>query len=236
MSNPVILIADDDEHVLELLSLYLGREGFALLTARRGDEALQVAQTHEPDLIILDIMMPGMDGWEVCRELRKQSQIPIIMLSARDEDLDKILGLELGADDYVAKPFNPREVVARVKAVLRRTIVPQAETKPLVYPRLSIDLDQREVRVNGDLVALTPKEMELLWVLAANPGRVYSREQLLEQVWGYEYFGDTRTVDTHIKRLRKKLGSGSQRPWEIRTVWGAGYKFELQKEKAEVMR
>lgn len=236
MSNPVILIADDDEHVLELLSLYLGREGFALLTARRGDEALQAAQTHKPDLIILDIMMPGMDGWEVCRELRKQSQIPIIMLSARDEDLDKILGLELGADDYVAKPFNPREVVARVKAVLRRTAVPQAETKPLVYPRLSIDLDQREVRVDGNLVALTPKEMELLWFLAANPGRVYSREQLLEQVWGYEYFGDTRTVDTHIKRLRKKLGSGSRQPWEIRTVWGAGYKFELQKEKAEVMR
>lgn len=231
MENLTILVADDDEHVLELLSLYLGREGFTVLLARRGDEALQLAQTDKPALIILDIMMPGMDGWEVCRELRKQSHIPIIMLSARDEDMDKILGLELGADDYVAKPFNPREVVARVKAVLRRTTLPKAESKPVRYPGLSIDLDQREVRVDGDLVALTPKEMEMLWVLASNPGRVYSREQLLEQVWGYEYFGDTRTVDTHVKRLRKKLGTSLKHPWEIKTVWGTGYKFEVEKEK-----
>lgn len=231
MSTQTVLIADDDAQIRELLELYLTKEGFIVEQAADGAEAILKAQQLKPDLIVLDIMMPVMDGMEVCRQVRKFSRVPVIMLTARVEDEDRILGLELGADDYVAKPFNPRELVARVKAVLRR--VPCAETGPqaagdlLKFPDLLINRQEYVATSFGHPVQLTAKEMDLLWHMAAHPGRVFSREQLLESIWGYEYFGDTRTVDTHIKRIRQKLGVKEDSPWDIRTVWGVGYKFEV---------
>ncbi len=227
-----VLVADDDEKIRELLELYLSKEGFAVEQAADGAEAILKAQQLKPDLIVLDIMMPVMDGMEVCRQVRKFSKVPIIMLTARDEDEDRISGLELGADDYLSKPFNPRELVARVKAVLRRAPQGNAEIAPqdaiLSFPQLTINRQEYVAIALGHTMQLTAKEMDLLWHLAAHPGRVFSREQLLESIWGYEYFGDTRTVDTHIKRIRQKLGVQEDTPWDIKTVWGVGYKFEVR--------
>ncbi len=224
-TKPTVLVIDDDPHVLEIVSLYLGKEGFHVTTASDGEKALGCVETLVPDLIVLDLMLPGVDGLEVCRRIRKASSVPIIMLTARDEDLDKILGLELGADDYITKPFNPRELVARVKAVLRR-INGRAGEEGITLGNLEVNLQDYTVRLNRSEIPLTPRETELLYFLASRPGRVFSREQLLESVWGYEYFGDARTVDTHIKRLRHKLRPAEG--WGIKTVWGVGYKLELQ--------
>lgn len=226
--SQTILIADDDAQIRELLRMYFTKEGFNVVEAGDGAEALVKHHQYRPSLTILDIMMPVLDGMEVCRQIRKLSQAPIIMLTAKDEDDDRILGLEQGADDYVTKPFNPREVVARVKAVLRR--VPNAEftkASELVFPGLVVNIAEYKVTTNDKTVELTAKEMELLWYLASNPGRVFTREQLLEAIWGYTYYGDTRTVDTHIKRLRHKLEAKSDNAWDIKTVWGVGYKFEV---------
>ena len=214
----------------ELLELYLTKEGFAVVQAADGAEAILKAQQLKPDLMVLDIMMPVMDGMEVCRQVRKFSRVPVIMLTARTEDEDRIHGLELGADDYVSKPFNPRELVARVKAVLRRAPAReegQLEEDILKFPNLLINRQEYVATSSGNSVQLTAKEMDLLWHMASHPGRVFSREQLLESIWGYEYFGDTRTVDTHIKRIRQKLGVQEDSLWDIKTVWGVGYKFEV---------
>ncbi len=223
-----ILVADDDESIVELIMLYLRKDGFDVITARDGGEALRKITQHSPDLVLLDIMMPVKDGWEVCREIRQRYQLPVIMLTSRSEDYDKILGLELGADDYITKPFNPRELVARVRAVLRRSRQESSEPRLLQYRDLVINLDEFMVTKEGRPVPLTRKELELLWLLAGRPNQVFSREQLLSRIWGYDYTGDTRTVDTHIKRLRRKLGSGES--WDIKTVWGVGYKFEVKKD------
>ena len=231
MSAQTVLIADDDAKIRELLELYLTKEGFAVEQAADGAEAILKAQQLKPDLIVLDVMMPVLDGMEVCRQVRKFSRVPVIMLTARVEDDDRILGLELGADDYVGKPFNPRELVARVKAVLRRVQVaeaPAAGNDVLKFPNLLINRQEYAATAGGNTVQLTAKEMDLLWHMASHPGRVFSREQLLESVWGYEYIGDTRTVDTHIKRIRHKLGVQEDGPWDIKTVWGIGYKFEVR--------
>ncbi|NPV79260.1 MAG: response regulator transcription factor [Firmicutes bacterium] len=234
---PQILLVDDDENVLELLRLYLEKEGLSTTSAKNGQEAIQKARDQVPVLVILDVMLPDLDGWQVLKRLREDEPgLPIIMLTAKSEDHDKILGLELGADDYVAKPFNPIELVARVKAVLRRARQsdwPSAQTRPddkvINYPSLSVSLSEYEVRVEGEVVPFTRKEIELLWVLAGNPGKAFTREQLIQHVWGQDFYGDDRTVDVHIKRIREKLAPkpGEQRPWRIKTVWGVGYKFEL---------
>ncbi|HHW10757.1 MAG TPA: response regulator transcription factor [Firmicutes bacterium] len=223
-----ILVVDDEPNVLELVSVYLNREGFAVTTAEDGRKALELFDSVHPDLVILDLMLPELDGWEVCRYIRTAGQTPIIMLTARNEDLDRIVGLEMGADDYVPKPFNPRELVARVKAVLRRTrIMPADENQEILrFPYLEIDKLRHAARLKDAEIPLTPKEFDLLWLLASHPGRTYTREELLEHVWGYDYFGDDRTIDVHIKRLRKKL-EPEELPYRyIHTVWGVGYRFE----------
>ncbi len=219
---PTILIADDEKNIVQLTRMYLTSEGFGVETAGNGREALEKARLARPDLVLLDLMMPEMDGWEVCRRLRKESDVPIIVLTARDDDVDKVVGLELGADDYVTKPFNPRELVARVKAVLRRYNVGKAPTRVLRVGNLSVDPERHEVRVNGQLVELRPKEFDLLSTLARNPGMVFDRERLLKVAWGYDYYGDSRTVDVHVTWLREKLRGSTAR---IQTVWGVGYKL-----------
>ena len=229
MSGPLVLVADDDAQIRELLKLYFAKEGFTVAEAADGAETIVKVQQLSPSLVILDIMMPVLDGLEACRQIRKFSRVPIIMLTASADDDDRILGLEMGADDYIGKPFNPREVEARVKAVLRRS--PGAEAAAgdtLRFPSLEINRGEYTVTAFGRTEPLTAKEMELLWHLAAHPGRVFSREQLLESVWGYTYCGDTRTVDTHIKRIRQKIGAQDSTPWDIKTVWGVGYKFEVK--------
>ena len=231
MAGPLVLIADDDPQIRELLGLYFAKEGFAVAEAADGAEAIVKVQQLAPSLLILDIMMPILDGLEACRQIRKFSRVPIIMLTASADDDERILGLESGADDYIGKPFNPREVVARVKAVLRRVPesgVPAAGGDSLRFPGLELNRSEYTVTAFGRTEPLTAKEMELLWHLASHPGRVFSREQLLESVWGYTYCGDTRTVDTHIKRIRQKIGAHDSTPWDIRTVWGVGYKFEAK--------
>jgi two-component system, OmpR family, response regulator ResD len=229
LPEKTVLIADDDARIRELLTMYFEKEGFIVKTAADGAETIVKVQQLAPSLVILDIMMPIIDGLETCRQIRKFSRVPIIMLTACGEDDERILGLDNGADDYIAKPFNPREVVARVKAVLRR--VPAVEpdhSDVLRFPQLEINLGEYTATALGRAVSLTAKEMELLWHLASSPGRVFSREQLLESVWGYTYCGDTRTVDTHIKRVRQKIGAQESTPWDIKTVWGVGYKFEVK--------
>ncbi|MDO5323298.1 MAG: response regulator transcription factor [Clostridia bacterium] len=223
-----ILLVDDDPNIRQLVNLYLQKEGFEVMMADRGDEALKMFKASPPNLILLDIMLPGMDGWQVCREVRKISNIPIIMLTAKDETFDKVLGLELGADDYVAKPFDMKELVARIKAVSRRFQAADAPEKELVFPGLTININQYTVMYMGKELEMPPKELELLYFLASHPGMVFTREQLLEQVWGYDYFGDSRTVDVHVKRLREKLTEGEKLGWQIKTVWGVGYKFEVK--------
>ena len=226
-----VLIADDEEQIRNILSIYFKKEGFKVVEAADGAEALMQTQSAKPDIIILDIMMPVLNGLEVCKQVRKISDIPIIMLTAKDEDDDRILGLEIGADDYITKPFNTREVVARVNAVLRRSsqTVPSGKKEVLEFPNLMINLSEYRVVAFGKEVTFTAKEMELLWCLASNPGIVFSRNQLLEKIWGYTYYGDTRTVDTHIKRVRHKLNIPNDSTWDILTVWGVGYKFEVKK-------
>ena len=228
MSNKKILIVDDDSNICELLRLYLEKDGFETIIANDGEAAIAKFNLTEPDLILLDIMLPKLDGWQVCRTIRKTSNVPIIMLTAKGETFDKILGLDLGADDYVTKPFDSKEVVARVRAVLRRTANDDENTEKIVkYDKLIINLTNYELIVDGNVVDTPPKELELIYHLASNPNRVYSRDQLLDEVWGFEYYGDSRTVDVHVKRLREKLEGVSDK-WELRTVWGVGYKFETR--------
>ncbi len=224
-----ILVVDDERNIVELVRLYLEKEGFEAVCAYTGEEALAKFESENPDLIILDLMLPETDGWQVCREIRKTSQVPIIMLTAKSDTFDKVLGLELGADDYMTKPFEAKELLARVKAVLRRS---ESQTKPaggeVCFDKLSVNIDNYELYIDGEQVEAPPKEIELLHFLASNPNRVYTREQLLEEVWGFDYFGDSRTVDVHIKRLREKL-EGTDADWQLKTVWGVGYKFEVKK-------
>ena len=227
MSNK-ILIVDDESNIVELIRLYLEKEGFQTVSARDGNDALSKFKTENPDLIVLDIMIPEPDGWQVCREIRRTSNVPIIMLTAKSETFDKVLGLELGADDYLTKPFEAKELVARVKAVLRRTDSKEPASKgSIAYENLTVNIDNYELTINGKLTDVPPKELELLYFLASNPNRVYTREQLLEEVWGFDYFGDSRTVDVHIKRLREKL-EGINGNWLLKTVWSVGYKFEVR--------
>jgi DNA-binding response OmpR family regulator len=224
-----ILIVDDDENICELLRLYLEKDGFETVVANDGEQAVKYAQQYNPDLILLDIMLPLLDGWQVCREIRKTSETPIIMLTAKGETFDKILGLELGADDYVCKPFDTKEVIARIKAVLRRSNDndKQNQISEVRYDKLKINLTNYELVVNGVRVDTPPKELELIYHLASNPNRVYTRDQLLDEVWGFDYYGDSRTVDVHVKRIREKLENISDE-WVLKTVWGVGYKFEVK--------
>ena len=229
-----ILIVDDDVNIAELISLYLTKECFDTLIVNDGEAAIREFSDYKPNLVLLDLMLPGIDGYEVCREIRKSSKVPIIMLSAKGEIFDKVLGLELGADDYVIKPFDSKELVARVRAVLRR-FHPEPVQEPeapaqtgnyVTYPDLVINLSNYSVQYLGENIEMPPKELELLYFLAINPNQVFTREQLLDHIWGYEYFGDTRTVDVHIKRLREKIKD--HKDWNLATVWGIGYKFELK--------
>lgn len=228
MPNKKVLIVDDDSNICELLRLYLEKDGFDTVIANDGEAAIVKFNIDEPDLILLDVMMPKLDGWQVCRTIRKSSSVPIIMLTAKGETFDKILGLDLGADDYVTKPFDSKEVVARVKAVLRRTSGNDENAEKIVkFDKLVINLTNYELIVDGKPIDTPPKELELIYHLASNPNRVYSRDQLLDEVWGFEYYGDSRTVDVHVKRLREKL-EGVSEQWSIKTVWSVGYKFELK--------
>ena len=228
MSAEKILVVDDDLNICELLRLYLEKEEYTVVIANDGASAVSTFNAENPALVLLDIMLPKLDGWQVCREIRKFSEVPIIMLTAKGEVFDRVLGLELGADDYVVKPFDAKEVLARIKAVLRRSASSMAdEVKEVHYDKLSINLTNYELRVNGVQVDTPPKEMELIFHLAKNPNRVFTRDQLLDEVWGFDYYGDSRTVDVHIKRLREKLDGVSDK-WELRTVWGGGYKFETK--------
>ncbi len=223
-----ILIVDDDVNICELLRLYLEKEGFETIVANDGENAVLAAQKHTPDLVLLDIMLPRLDGWQVCREIRKFSEMPIIMITAKGEVFDKILGLELGADDYVTKPFDTKEIVARVKAVLRRSgDKNKKQLQEVKYDKLRVNLTNYELEVNNVKIDTPPKELELIYHLANNPNRVYTRDQLLDEVWGFEYYGDSRTVDVHVKRLREKLENVSEE-WSLKTVWGVGYKFEVK--------
>ncbi len=224
-----ILIVDDDENICELLRLYLKKDGFETIVANDGKQAVEYAKIHNPDLILLDIMLPQLDGWQVCREIRKSSEVPIIMLTAKGETFDKILGLELGADDYITKPFETKEVVARIKAVLRRSNDNDKQNKieEVRFDKLKINLTNYELVVDGKSIDTPPKELELIYHLASNPNRVYTRDQLLDEVWSFDYYGDSRTVDVHVKRLREKLENVSQE-WSLKTVWGVGYKFEVR--------
>jgi len=222
-----VLIVEDDDNIAELLRLYLEKDGFAVAIAENGAVGVAEFERFAPDLVLLDIMLPVMDGWSVCREIRATSNVPIIMLTAKGETLDKVTGLEMGADDYIVKPFEVGELIARIRAVMRRfDSTDIAENKKLIFENLVIDMDSFELYVNGKRIDAPPKEMELLYHLAASPNRVYTRNQLLDEVWGFDYFGDSRTVDVHIKRLREKLEGVSDK-WSLKTVWGVGYKFEL---------
>lgn len=221
------LVVEDDGNIAELLRLYLEKDGFSVEIADNGGDGLRAALEHSPDLVLLDIMLPVMNGWNVCQEIRKTSQVPIIMLTAKGETFDKVSGLEMGADDYVVKPFEVKELLARIHAVMRRTEPEEKDMeKKLCFDKLVINLSSYELIVNGKRVDTPPKEMELLYHLAASPNRVYTRNQLLDEVWGFDYYGDSRTVDVHIKRLREKL-EGVSEQWSLKTVWGVGYKFEL---------
>ena len=221
-----VLVVEDDNNIAELLRLYLQKDGFEVSHAADGGKAVEEAKEIQPDLVLLDIMLPVMDGWQVCRELRKTMKMPIIMLTAKGETEDKVSGLEMGADDYIVKPFEVKELLARVHAVLRRLGEEPGKTKRLSFDGLVIDLDSYELEVRGKRIDTPPKELELLFHLASSPNRVFTRNQLLDEVWGFDYFGDSRTVDVHVKRLREKVENVSDQ-WALKTVWGVGYKFEL---------
>ena len=229
MSMGKILVADDDQNIAELLRLYLEKEGYTVVLAADGEQAIERFSAENPDIVLLDIMMPKLDGWQVCRDIRKKSNCPIIMITAKGETFDKVLGLELGADDYVVKPFEAKEIVARIKAVMRRTgkSSSSSDTKEVSYDKLVVNMTKYELKVDGKVIDTQPKELELLYHLASNPNRVYTRDQLLNEVWGFEYYGDSRTVDVHVKRLREKLEGVSDK-WSLKTVWGVGYKFEVK--------
>ena len=227
-----ILIVDDEKNICELIRLYVEKEGFVAVTANDGADAMEKFEKESPDLCLLDIMLPKKDGWQLCREIRAKSSVPVIMLTAKGELFDKVLGLELGADDYMVKPFEPKELIARIKAVMRRCqpkdLQPQTESGKITFDGLIINRNTYEVYLEEKRLEMPPKEFELLYFLAQNKNRVYTRDQLLNEIWGYEFYGDSRTVDVHIKRIREKLESGgTQKSWQIKTVWGVGYKFEV---------
>ena len=224
---PTILIADDNRQITSILEEYAKKEGFTPKIALDGSEAIELFQKFQPDIVLLDGMMPKTDGFEVCREIRKTSNVPVIMITARGEDFEKIMGLDIGADDYIVKPFSPGEVMARVRAIMRRISRTDDPKRQICsFENLNINLDDYSVTVGGQNVSLTKKEVELLWTLATNKNKVFSRDNLLSSLWGYDYFGDSRTVDSHIKRLRAKLDEFDHNNWEIKTIWGVGYKFE----------
>jgi len=227
-----ILIADDNRDITDILSTYSKMEGFEPVVAADGEEAIKLFTQYEPDVVLLDVMMPKEDGYEVCRKIRSKSNVPVILITARGEDFDKIMGLDIGADDYIVKPFSPREVMARVRAVMRR--IAKATTKDsssenvISVGNLDINLDEYTLHIGGSKIALTKKEIETMWTLATNPNKVFTRDNLLDSLWGFDYFGDSRTVDSHIKRLRSKLDIENHPTWTIRTIWGVGYKFEVE--------
>ncbi len=228
MPNEKIMIVDDDVNICELIRLYLEKEKYSTVIVNNGVDAIEMFMEEKPNLMLLDVMLPGLDGWQVCRKIRSISNVPIIMLSAKGETFDKVLGLELGADDYIVKPFETKEVLARIKAVLRRTSSSSSEQiKEVHYDKLSINLTNYELKVDGKQIDTPPKELELIFHLASNPNRVFTRDQLLDEVWGFDYYGDSRTVDVHVKRLREKLEGVSDK-WELKTVWSVGYKFETK--------
>ena len=226
MEKNSILVIDDDRNILAIIEMYLRKAGYEVTCVERGDEALQAFRRAQPDLVVLDVMLPGMDGWEVLDKLRQESDVPVIMLTAKGDTLDRIQGLDLGADDYIVKPFDAKELLARIKAVLRRSSLPENE-KCVTFEDLEISLDNYSVTLDGKQIEMPPKEIELLFFLASREGKVFTREQLLEQVWGFDFFGDSRTVDVHVKRIREKLGERDA--WQLKTVWGVGYKFEAKK-------
>lgn len=228
MNKQRVLVVDDDLNICELIRLYLEKENFEVTIANDGQKALDLFKEKTPSVVLLDVMLPRMDGFQVCREIRRISQIPIIMLTAKGETFDKVLGLELGADDYMVKPFENKELVARIKAVLRRYDPKDSADKEVVYPNIVINLSNYELKICGNAIDIPPKELELLYFLATNPNKVFTREQLLETVWGFDYFGDSRTVDVHVKRLREKLELAGEQNWQLKTVWGVGYKFEVK--------
>ena len=227
-----VLIVDDDKNICDLLRVYLEKEGYSTIISNEGNEAMVKFNSLHPDIVLLDIMLPGMDGWQICKEIRKASDTPIIMLTAKSEIFDKVLGLELGADDYIVKPFDTKEVLARIKAVARRSgkLPKPVEMQEVHYDKLSINLTRYVLKAGGKVIDAPPKEIELLFYLASNPNRVFTRDQLLDEIWGFDYYGDSRTIDVHIKRLRGKL-CGISKQWELTTVWGVGYKFELNEIK-----
>ncbi|MCC8192006.1 MAG: response regulator transcription factor [Ruminococcus sp.] len=231
MSLGKILVVDDDKNTCELLRLYLEKEGYTVMISYDGEEAVVKVNAMKPDIVLLDIMLPTLDGWQVCREIRKKSNVPLLMITAKGETFDKVLGLELGADDYITKPFEIKEVIARIKAVCRRTgqASGEVEVKEVKYDKLVVNMTRYELKVDGKVLDTPPKELELLFHLASNPNRVYTRDQLLDEVWGFEYYGDSRTIDVHVKRLREKL-DGVSPQWDLKTVWGVGYKFEVQED------
>lgn len=227
-----VLIVDDDKNICDLLRVYLEKEGYSTIISNEGNEAMVKFNSLNPDIVLLDIMLPGMDGWQICKEIRKASDTPIIMLTAKSEIFDKVLGLELGADDYIVKPFDTKEVLARIKAVARRSgkLPKPVEMQEVHYDKLSINLTRYVLKAGGKVIDAPHKEIELLFYLASNPNRVFTRDQLLDEIWGFDYYGDSRTIDVHIKRLRGKL-CGISKQWELTTVWGVGYKFELNEIK-----
>ncbi len=226
-----ILIADDNEDITDILSAYAEKEGFTPVIAADGEEAFRLFETHNPTVVLLDVMMPKEDGYEVCRKIRSRSNVPIILITARGEDFERIMGLDIGADDYIVKPFSPSEVMARVRAVLRRmtkTDTPSQSGDTLSVSNLVINLDEYTIYISGQKISLTKKEIETMWTLASNPNKVFTRDNLLDSLWGFDYFGDSRTVDSHIKRLRAKLDKVEHPDWSIKTIWGVGYKFEIE--------
>jgi len=228
MSLGKVLIIDDDRNTCNILKTNLEKEGCSVILAHEGEEALLKFNALKPNIVLMDVIIPNIDGWHICREIRKKSNLPLIMITSKSETFDKVLGLELGADDYIVKPFDIKEVIARIKAVYRRSgqIPNEIEVREVKYDKLSVNMTKYELKVNGIIKEAPPKELELLFYLASNPNRVYTRDQLLDEVWGFEYYGDSRTIDVHIKRLREKL-DGTSRKWELKTVWGVGYKFEI---------
>lgn len=228
-----ILIADDNEDITDILSNYITREGYEPIIARDGEEALHLFEQEQPVLVLLDIMMPKIDGYEVCRSIRKKNNVPIILVTARGEDFERVMGLDIGADDYIVKPFSPNEVMARVRAVLRRALEKQnnmQSDKMLSIANLIVNMDEYTTSINGNKIPLTKKEIETMWILGQNPNKVFTRDNLLDSLWGFDYFGDSRTVDSHIKRLRAKLDKEEHPLWRIKTIWGVGYKFEVDEE------
>ncbi len=228
---PKMLIADDNRQITSILEEYAKKEGYDVKIAYNGRQALDTFDKHKPDIVLLDVMMPIIDGFEVCRRIRKVSNVPLIMITARGEDFERIMGLDIGADDYIVKPFSPAEVMARVRAVMRRIGAENISSKLFVYDNLKINMEDYIVTIDENNVSLTKKEIEILWTLAVNKNKVFSRENLLNSLWGYDYYGDSRTVDSHIKRLRSKIDNFQHKNWEIKTIWGVGYKFEVYDEK-----